>query len=66
MGADEAAEVVDILLANTPSERTAVLDDLVRSEKISKIVADEIQESLSTFTAPLTVTTAAGVSPNED
>ena len=66
MGADEASEVVDILLANTPSERTAVLDDLVRSEKISKIVADEVQESLSTFTAPLTVTTAAGVSPNED
>ena len=38
MGADEAAEVVDILLANAPAERASVLDDLVRSEKISKIV----------------------------
>jgi len=66
MNPDEAEEVVSILMANTPSQRTAILDDLVRSEQISKLVADEVQETVSQYTAPLRFTTTTGIAQSED
>lgn len=66
MNPDEAEEVVSILMANTPAQRTAVLDDLVRSEQISKLVADEVQETVSQYTAPLRFTTTTGIAQSED
>jgi hypothetical protein len=66
MNPDESEEVVSILMANTPSQRTAILDDLVRSEQISKLVADEVQEVVSQYTAPLRFTTTTGIAQSED
>lgn len=62
---DEADEIIDILMRNTPKERKEVLDELVRAETISKVVAEEVQESLLPFTTPVAITTAQSA-PTEE
>lgn len=62
---DEADEIIDILMRNTPAGRKEVLDDLVRAETISSKVAQEVQESLLPITTPVTLTTAQ-TAPTED
>lgn len=62
---DEADEIIDILMRNTPSGRKEVLNELVRAEKISDEVAREVQESLLPFTTPVAITTAQ-TAPTEE
>lgn len=65
MAPDEADEIIDILMRNTPKGRKEVLDELVRAETISSKVAEEVQESLLPITTPVTLT-AAQIAPTEE
>jgi len=65
MDPDEADEIINVLMRNTPEGRKKVLGQLARAEKITERVAEEVQESLLSFTTPVAITTAQASSTEE-